>query len=123
MPAKRILCLEDNEDTCIILETMLGRQAFDVISAHDAEEALRLVEKEEFSLYVVDLHLPAMSGLEFCRKVRWAGDQTPILIYTAAAFEADRAEGLRAGANAYLVKPNIEEIVPTVMRLLAEAGV
>ena len=48
--------------------------------------------------------------------------ETPILIYSAAAYDADRAEGMRAGANAYLAKPNVEEIVPTVMRLLEEAA-
>ena len=122
MPPKRILCLEDNEDTCFILDALLSRRGFEVVSAADAEEALRLIREKQFSLYIVDSHLPAMSGLEFCREVRGAGDETPILIYSAAAYEADNAEGLRAGANAYLAKPNIDEIVPTVMRLLEEAA-
>ena len=122
MPAKRILCVEDNEDTCFILKTLLGRQDFEVVSAPDAEEALRLVGSEKFDLYVVDTALPAMSGLDFCKEVRKADPQTPILIYSAAAFDADREEGLSACANAYLTKPNVEEILPTVRRLLGEAA-
>lgn len=122
MPPKRILCLEDNEDTCFMLKALLSRQEFDVVSAADAEEALRITREQKFALYVIDLHLPAMSGLEFCREARGSGDETPILIYTAAAFEADRVEGMRAGANAYLVKPEIDGIVPTVMRLLEGAA-
>jgi DNA-binding response OmpR family regulator len=122
MPPKRILCLEDNEDTCFILETLLSREEYEVVSAPDAEEALRLIEREKFDLYVVDVHLPAMSGLDFCQEVRKAHNETPILIYSAAAFESDRAEGMRAGANAYIAKPNVEEIVPTVKRLLGEAA-
>ena len=118
MPAKRILCVEDNEDTCFILETLLSRQDFEVVSAPDAEEALRLIEKEKFNLYIVDTALPAMSGLDFCKEVRKVDPETPILIYSAAAFESDRAEGMLAGANAYIAKPNIDEVVPTVKRLL-----
>jgi two-component system, OmpR family, phosphate regulon response regulator PhoB len=120
VPAKRILCVEDNEDTCFILETLLGRQDFEVVSAPDAEEALRRIEREKFDLYVVDTALPVMSGLDFCKEVRKADAKTPILIYSAAAFDADREEGMLAGANAYIAKPNVEEIVPTVRRLLGE---
>jgi len=120
VPAKRILCVEDNEDTCFILEALLGRQEYEVVSAPDAEEALRLIGSEKFDLYVVDTALPAMSGLDFCKEVRKSDAKTPILIYSAAAFDADREEGLLAGANAYIAKPNVEEIVPTVRRLLGE---
>ena len=120
MPAKRILCIEDNEDTCFILKTLLGRQEYEVVSAPDAEEALRLIGSEKFDLYIADTALPAMSGLDFCKEVRKADPESPILIYSAAAFDADREEGMRAGANAYLAKPNVEEIVPTVRRLLGE---
>jgi DNA-binding response OmpR family regulator len=122
MPPNRILCLEDNDDTCFVLQTLLCREGFEVVSAPDAEEALRLIAEKSFGLYVVDSHLPGMSGLEFCRKVRKVDGETPILIYSADAFEVDRAAGLRAGANAYLAKPNIDEIVPTVMRLLEGAA-
>jgi DNA-binding response OmpR family regulator len=122
LPAKRILCLEDNEDTCFILKTLLGRQEFEVVSAPDAEKALHLIEKEKFDLYVVDTALPGLSGLEFCKEVRKSDPETPILIYSAAAFDADREEGMSAGANAYIAKPNVEEIVPTVKRLLGEAA-
>ena len=122
MPAKRILCLEDHEDTCLMLDALLSTQDFEVVSAPDAEAALRLIKEEEFSLYVVDSHLPGMSGLEFCREVRQTDAETPLLIYSADAYEVDRAAGLGAGADAYLAKPSIDEIVPTVMRLLGEAA-
>jgi len=122
VPAKRILCIEDNEDTCFILKTLLGRQEYEVVSAPDAEEALRLIGSEKFDLYIADTALPAMSGLDFCKEVRKADPESPILIYSAAAFDADREEGMRAGANAYLAKPNVEEIVPTVRRLLEDAA-
>lgn len=84
MPAKRILCVEDNEDTCFILETLLSRQDFEVVSAPDAEEALRLIEKEKFNLYIVDTALPAMSGLDFCKEVRKVDPETPILFASAS---------------------------------------
>ena len=117
----RILCIDDNDDTCFMLKYLLGRSDFEAITVSNTEEALRLIEKEKFSLYIVDFELPAVSGLEFCKEFRKLDTETPIIIYSGAAYGSDRAAGMLAGANAYLIKPNIDEIVPTVRRLLGEA--
>jgi DNA-binding response OmpR family regulator len=117
----RILCIDDDDDTCLMLKTLLGRADLEATSVLSTEEALRLIEKEKFNLYIVDFQMPAVSGLEFCKEIRRQGAETPIIIYTGAGYENDRAAGMLAGANAYLVKPDIGEIVPTVKRLLEEA--
>jgi DNA-binding response OmpR family regulator len=101
-----------------MLKTLLGMSELEAVSVPNTEEALRLIRKEKFSLYIVDFELPAMSGLEFCKEIRRQDAQTPIIIYTGAAYESDRAAGMLAGANAYLVKPDVGEIVPTIKRLL-----
>jgi DNA-binding response OmpR family regulator len=116
----RILCIDDNEDTCFMLKTLLGRSDLEAISIPSAEEALRLIEKEKFSLYIVDIQLPDASGLELCKEIRKRDAETPIIIYTGAAYESDRAAGILAGANAYLVKPDVDGIVPTIKWLLKE---
>jgi DNA-binding response OmpR family regulator len=120
MQAKRILCVDDNADTCDLLKTMLGMADFDVISVPDAAEALRLIESERFDLYVLDSEMPGFSGLTLCHKIRAVDTHTPIVIFSGHGFESHRAAGMLAGANAYLVKPDVRELIPTIKRLLEE---
>ena len=118
MPTKRILCVDDDEDTCDLLKTMLSMADFDVVTVPDAEEALRLIERERFDLYVLDSELPGFSGLTLCHRIRAVDADTPVVIFSAHGFEAHREAGMLAGANAYLVKPDASELIPTVRRLL-----
>jgi DNA-binding response OmpR family regulator len=121
MLAKRILCVDDDEDTCDLLKTMLGRADFDVISVPDAAEALRLIESERFDLYVLDSEMPGFSGLTLCHRIRTVDTHTPIVIFSGHGFESHREAGMLAGANAYIVKPDVTELIPTVKRLLEES--
>jgi DNA-binding response OmpR family regulator len=118
---KRILCVDDSEDTCELLTTMLELSDLKVIAVADTAEALRLMEQEQFSLYILDNQLPGISGLSICAEIRKVDQQTPIIIYSGLAHQADINAGLLAGANAYLVKPEVYELIPTVKRLLAQA--
>jgi DNA-binding response OmpR family regulator len=86
-----------------------------------AAEALRLMENEKFSLYVIDGQMPNVGGFTFCEEIRRVDKVTPIVFFTGKGFEADREAGMLAGANAYIVKPDAREIIPTVRRLLEEA--
>jgi DNA-binding response OmpR family regulator len=101
-----------------MLKALLGMSDLEATSVPTTEEALSLIEKEKFSLYIVDFQLPSISGVEFCQQIRKLDAETPILIYTGATNESDREAGMLAGANAYLVKPEVDEIVPTIKRLL-----
>ncbi len=117
----RILCVDDNEDTCEMLTTMLGFADLESVAANTAAEAFRLMESERFSLYVIDGQMPDLGGLSFCEEIRQADKTTPIVFFTGKAFEADREAALLAGANAYVVKPGADELIPTVRRLLEES--
>jgi DNA-binding response OmpR family regulator len=66
--------------------------------------------------------LPDISGLDLCRTIRRIDKSTPIIFYSAAAFPRDLETGLLAGANAYLVKPDLDELVPTITQLLIESS-
>lgn len=120
MPTKRILCVDDNADTCELLTTMLGRSDLEAVSAPGVDEALRLMEGERFSLYIVDGQMPEVSGLTPCERIRAADAHTPIVIFSGHAAERDIEAGMRAGANAYVVKPDLMELFSTVKRLLLE---
>jgi DNA-binding response OmpR family regulator len=114
----RILCVDDNEDTCEMLTTMLGFADLESVAAHTAAEAFRLMEREKFSLYIIDGQMPDLGGLSFCEEIRRADKTTPIVFFTGKAFEADREAALLAGASAYVVKPDAGELIPTIRRLL-----
>lgn len=117
----RILCVDDDEDTGHLLESLLGFSDLDAITVQDTATALQLIEKEQFSLYIIDSQLPGVSGLGLCEEIRKRDPKTPIIIFSGHAFAADREAGILAGANVYLIKPDTSEVVPTVKRLLAQA--
>lgn len=66
----RILCVDDHEDTCRLLTAMLGLSDLEAIAVPTAAEALRLIEAEKFSLYVIDGRLPDADGAAFCEQIR-----------------------------------------------------
>jgi two-component system phosphate regulon response regulator OmpR len=123
MPATRILCVDDNRDICILLERILVLEGFEAICATDAVEALRLVRTEQFKLYILDAEMPGTSGLTLCQLIRAYDEHAPIIIYSAHSDTSDRLAGMVSGANAYVAKPRIEELVPTIKGLLGAADV
>lgn len=120
MPSRdlRILCVEDDPDTCELLTVTLAHHGFEAVCVPDVAAALNLMGKEKFRLYVLDGQLPGVSGLSLCQEIRAADKRTPVVIFSANAREADREAGMRAGASAYIFKPDIGAIAPTVRRLL-----
>ena len=117
----RILCVDDDEDTRQLITAMLRLSDLDAVAVSTAAEALRLMEGERFSLYVIDGQLPDKGGLNFCEEIRRVDKTTPVVFFTGKAYEEDREAGLRAGADAYVVKPDTDTLVPTVKRLLERA--
>ena len=75
-------------------------------------------ERERFSLYTLDGGLRGVKGLSLCERIRTSDAHTPIVIFSGHAFASDIEAGMLAGANAYLVKPDSSELVPTIRRLL-----
>lgn len=118
----RILYAEDNEDDCFMLSTMLGFSGIDVLSAHTVKEAFQEAQSEHFDVYLLDSRFPDGSGLELCRQLREFNPQTPVVFYSGDAYEADRQKGLAAGAQAYLVKPEIDTIIPTLLQLVTQVS-
>jgi DNA-binding response OmpR family regulator len=116
----RILCIDDHEDTSEMLKLLLVQEDYEVVTAVTMQEALQLANSEEFDLYVFDKHLPDGSGLELCTELTAATPQVPCIIYSGDAYELHRSEAMAAGADEYIVKPDIDGLIEGVRRLLSE---
>jgi DNA-binding response OmpR family regulator len=114
-----VLCIDDDLDTCEILEVSLGMSGYKVAVAHSVEEGLCKARKEHFSLYSIDSHLPDGSGVELCKQIRKFDLSTPIIFNSANAFAEEIKKALDAGAQAYLIKPTDPfELTKTVESLI-----
>lgn len=117
----RILYVDDYQDGCELVSTLLCVEKCNCnfTIANTPSEALRLISKDSFDLYILEAKLPEMTGVELCRKIRKIDKQTPILFFTGKERPQDRAASLAIGANEYLVKPNdLNRITETVKNLL-----
>ena len=119
MTANRVLCVEDDEDTREMLKVKLELFDFEAVVAPDADTALNLLGRERFSLYLIDGGMQDAAGQSLCSQIRAADARAPIVIFSGHARVSDIEAGIRAGANAYLVKPDPAALIPTINRLLA----
>lgn len=117
----KILCVEDDPDTCDMLTYSLSPLGYEVISVHTITEALSRAAAGDFRAYLIDGWLADGSGIELCRKLREFDSHTPIIFYSGEAFPREIEEAMQAGTQAYLVKPvDPEELERTLAALLGE---
>ncbi|MBI1890749.1 MAG: two-component system response regulator OmpR [Burkholderiales bacterium] len=124
-PAKqgKILVVDDDARLRDLLRRYLSEQGFQVITAENAPAMNKLWLRERYDLVVLDLMLPGEDGLSICRRLRGAGDQTPIIMLTAKGEDVDRIVGLEMGADDYLPKPfNPRELVARINAVLRRKG-
>jgi DNA-binding response OmpR family regulator len=100
----RILLVDDEQAVQTLLTYPLRRDGYEVIAAHDGQEALRRFTEQRFDLVVLDLMLPKLDGVEVCRRMR-SRSQVPIIMLTAKGDEIDKVVGLEMGADDYITKP------------------
>src|SRR3954470_4797350 len=101
----QILVVDDEPAVRDSLDRALRLEGYKVGLAADGAEALSALSGESPDAVVLDLMMPRVDGLEVCRRMRAAGDRTPVLVLTARDAVSDRVAGLDAGADDYLVKP------------------
>lgn len=118
--SKRILCIEDDKDTCEMLSFLLSEYDFNFVSS--PEEISPLIENESFDLYILDNWMPGISGVEVCRKIRALYPEVPIVFTSGLSRKADIQEAFDAGANKYLVKPyEPDELQKVIKELIYKA--
>ena len=120
----RILIVEDDEITAKALETILSNQNYAVEIASDGETAWQLADAFDYDLILLDIVLPKLDGVSLCRKLRSHGYTMPILLLTGRDSGHNKAIGLDAGGDDYVVKPfDPEELVARVRALLRRGRV
>lgn len=111
----RILIVEDEKDLNAVVTKRLTAEGFSVDSCYDGDEALDYMMMTEYDAVVLDIMLPKIDGLEVLRRVRNAGNVTPIMLLTAMDSVGDRVAGLNSGADDYLIKPfSLDELVARI---------
>jgi two-component system alkaline phosphatase synthesis response regulator PhoP len=115
----RILFVEDEAGVAIVVSDLLRAEGHQVETVNEGKEGLRRAASAKFDLLILDVMLPGMSGFEICHAVRERGFDGAILMLTAKGQIPDRVQGLRTGADDYLIKPfDPDELLARVSALL-----
>lgn len=114
----KILVIEDEEDVVHLLTLRFEQEGYEVISACNGVEGLRVLQQEHPNLVVLDVMMPRMNGWETCKRIRQYSD-VPIIMLTALGQETDKVRGLELGADDYVTKPfSLAELVARVRAAL-----
>lgn len=124
MTRPNILVAEDDPAIGTALQRALRHEGYDVRRAADGAAALEALDARDADLVILDIAMPRVDGLEVCRRLRSAGNRTPVLMLTARRTVGDRVEGLDAGADDYLPKPfSLDELCARIRALLRRTSV
>ncbi|MFF2480469.1 response regulator transcription factor [Paenibacillus sp. NPDC058071] len=116
--SRKILIVDDEREIAELIEIYLKNEGYETVLAADGEQALERFSEQRIDLIVLDIMMPRMDGLEFCRRLR-KEYEVPILMVSAKAEDMDKIMGLMTGADDYLVKPfNPLELTARVRSLL-----
>jgi DNA-binding response OmpR family regulator len=117
-----ILVIEDNPDLVANIYDFFEARAHTIDAAYDAFAGLHFAAENRYDAIILDLMLPGMDGLDVCRRLRDAGQDTPILMLTARDTLENKLEGFSSGADDYLVKPfALQELEARLMALVRRA--
>ena len=118
-PTYRVLYAEDDRAIRESVVRALELEGYEVVAVRDGMMLLDALEAADPNVIILDVMMPFMDGLSACRRLRAAGNTTPVLMLTARSETTDRISGLDAGADAYLPKPfDVEELLAYVRALI-----
>jgi two-component system OmpR family response regulator len=117
----RVLCVDDDEDSRVMLTTLLNLALIEAKAVGTAAQALSSIQTERFDLYLLDARLPDLDGFELCRRLRAIDPHTPILFFSGAAYADDQQRGIEAGADAYVIKPDLDDLLGSIRHFVAHA--
>jgi two-component system OmpR family response regulator len=123
MAPTRLLLVDDEDNLRSMLEAALRHSGFDAHPAANGRDAIAAVPTVQPDLIVLDVMLPDLDGFDVCKRLRTAGDRTPVLFLTARDATEDKVRGLTLGGDDYLVKPfSLEELVARITAVLRRSG-
>lgn len=124
MSGELILVVDDNPQNLKLARVLLRSEGYDVATASDAEEALRLLETSKPRLILMDLQLPGMDGLTLTRRLKAdpARRRIVVVALTAYAMKGDREKALAAGCDGYITKPIDTTALPELLRAYLGRG-
>ena len=115
----RVLCVDDDEDSRVMLTMLLRHELIEAKAVGTAVQAMSSIQTEHFDLYLLDSRLPDLDGFALCRRIRDFDPETPILFFSGAAYEADKKRGIEAGANAYVIKPDLDGLLESIKQFVS----
>lgn len=119
-----IMVVDDNANTRRLMQAVLTRGGYNVITACDGNNALELMDCKHVDLIVLDVMMPGMDGFEFASLLRDSGLNIPIIMITAKDTPADKKKGFISGTDDYMVKPvDEEEMLLRIAALLRRAKI
>lgn len=114
-----VAVIEDEEIIRKSVTMNLELEGFEVVTAADGEEGIKLVNDRKPDIIIMDVMMPRKDGLQACRELRTSGNSTPLILLTARSSEVDKVLGLDLGADDYLAKPfGMLELIARVKALL-----
>jgi len=120
---RKVLIVEDDQAMAVALRDGFTYEGYSVQVARDGAAGLRLATERGLDLVILDVMLPRLSGLDVCRQLRGAGNNTPIIMLTARGQEIDKVLGLKTGADDYVTKPfSFLELMARVEAVLRRAA-
>ena len=115
----KILIVEDEPKVALFIKEGLEENNYDAEIAHDGLAAEELVQQNRYDLFIIDIIIPGINGLDLCKKLKKLNSNIPVLMLTALGTTDDKIAGFDAGANDYLVKPfEFRELLARVKVLL-----
>lgn len=118
----KILLVEDDLRIQEVIKEGLKDENYELVLVSSAEEAIIESKKQTFSVYILDIMLPGMNGIELCKWLRDVGHKESILLLTAKSRVDEKLEGFRAGADDYLTKPfEVAELKARIMALIRKS--
>ena len=120
----RILYVDDDAENVEMMKYWIREECgCDISVAEDGRQALEMIEREFFDLFLLDYCLPDTTAIQLCEKIRSIYPEAPIAIYSALDRPVDKERAMAAGANSYLVKPEqLSDIKPFLDKHLARSN-
>ena len=117
---KKILIAEDN-DSNFVLMTYILKKFYQFDRARDGQEAVDMVDKDQYDIVLMDIKMPIMTGLEATKAIKEKHPDLPIVALTANAFDSDRQAAMEAGCDDFLAKPvSSDSCLATIKRFVGE---